>query len=268
MPSADRQRDADDRSRGAGDQRPRRRHAGLRHRPVPQALPAQRARRHRPDAREERRHRGLRRQAHRRTAMALTRGSAAILAGLAGVLALGAIAASAAQTPPPPSKLVAPATAPAVKPDAAPEATDSDTWIFSGILRGQQARRFPARSITGKSDTQFELKLADGATCDGADLKPSLGMVQASTRSQCTDGRAMRALFVPQPRQTLEGLRACRRRALRDDRASPRHAAVARAEADHRPAGADTRAPDGSAGPARRARSRLTERARLGRDGG
>ena len=130
----------------------------------------------------------------------MTRGSAAIRAGLAGILALGAAAASAAQTPPP-SKLVAPATAPAVKPDAAPEATDSDTWIFSGILQ-DSSETFSGTLVTGKSDTQFELKLADGATCDGADLKPSLGMVKLD-EIQCTDGRAMRALFVPQPRQTL-----------------------------------------------------------------
>ena len=46
---ARRQRDADHRSRQPGNPRPRRRHGEVRDRPVPQALPDERPRRHRPD---------------------------------------------------------------------------------------------------------------------------------------------------------------------------------------------------------------------------
>ena len=122
-------------------------------------------------------------------------------ATLASALALAAVTA-VAQTAP------SAQPSPALK-DAAPKnspaetgAPDSDTWIFSGILQ-DSTETFSGTLITGKSDTQFELKLADGATCDGADLKPSLGMVRLN-EIECSDGRPMRALFVPQPRQTLK----------------------------------------------------------------
>ncbi len=116
--------------------------------------------------------------------------------GLAGALAL-ATAAASAQTAIPAKPLAA-------TPDTSPDAPagDSDTWIFSGTLQ-DSSETFSGTLVTGKSDTQFELKLAGGATCDGADLKPSLDMVRLD-EIQCTDGRAMRALFVPQPHQTLK----------------------------------------------------------------
>ena len=59
---ARRQRDADDRSGQPGNPRARRRHGEIRDRPVPQALPAQRPRRHRPDHGKE----GLDRQLTRK----------------------------------------------------------------------------------------------------------------------------------------------------------------------------------------------------------
>ena len=120
----------------------------------------------------------------------------------AGVLAIIATAVAAETAPP--SPIVAPPAGPAVNPNAAPDtaAPDSDTWIFSGELE-ESRETFSGTLVTGKSDTQFELKLGGGATCDGANLKPSLGMVKLD-EIQCTDGRAMRALFVPQPQQTLK----------------------------------------------------------------
>jgi 3-isopropylmalate dehydratase small subunit len=56
---ARRQCDADRRSRKAGNPRPRRRRGQVRDRPAPQALPAQRPRRHRPDHGEARQDRGF-----------------------------------------------------------------------------------------------------------------------------------------------------------------------------------------------------------------
>ena len=136
-------------------------------------------------------------------AMASTGGRASTRAAIAGALAL-VTAAAFAETAPSPDKAVAPAAGPAIGPDAAPDAAaaDSDTWIFSGVLQ-DAGETFSGTLITGKSDTQFELKLAGGATCDGADLKPSLGLVKLD-EIECSDGRHMRALFVPQPRQTLK----------------------------------------------------------------
>jgi len=102
------------------------------------------------------------------------------------------------------------ATRPVVQPSAAgvPAATDTetssdgDTWIFSGVLQ-DSAETFSGTLVTGKADTEFELKLADGATCDGGDLHPSLGLVRLS-EIVCTDERTMRALFVPQGHETLK----------------------------------------------------------------
>ena len=65
------QRDADDRSREAGDPRPRRRHGEVRDRSVPQALPAQRPRRYRPDDAEEGLDRQLRSQGENRARLGL-----------------------------------------------------------------------------------------------------------------------------------------------------------------------------------------------------
>jgi hypothetical protein len=129
---------------------------------------------------------------------------AVIRSSLVAALALLATAASAQQAPPPGLPGAPPVAPAAAAPAPAPDAFtgDTDTWIFSGVLQ-DSTESFSGTLITGKSDTQFELKLADGATCDGADLKPSPGLVRLS-EIQCTDGRPMRALFVPQPHQTLK----------------------------------------------------------------
>ena len=179
-------------------------------------------------------------------------------AGLAGLLALAACPAQAQ----PAAAAPAPASPAAVAPEP-----DSDTWIFSGMLE-ETKETFSGTLITGKADTQFELKLAGGATCDGGDLKPSMGLVRLSEIA-CSDGRSMRALFVPQARQTLK---------VFGHVGDARFATIAhllgtqplpRAEADHRPRRRRHPSPP-TAPPAQpgRARSRLTERARLGRDGG
>lgn len=82
------------------------------------------------------------------------------------------------------------------------DASVGDTWIFSGVL-ADTSETFSGTLITGKSATEFELKLADGATCDGGDLKPSMGLVRLSEIA-CSDGRSMRALFVPQAHESLK----------------------------------------------------------------
>ena len=69
---ARRQRDADDRSRQAGDPRARRRHGEVRDRSVPQALPAQRPRRYRPDHGKEDLDRQLRGQGQERARLGLS----------------------------------------------------------------------------------------------------------------------------------------------------------------------------------------------------
>ncbi|MGY4354532.1 hypothetical protein ACVW0J_001025 [Bradyrhizobium sp. i1.7.7] len=68
---ARRQCDADDRPAEPGDPRPRRRQGQVRDRPVPQALPDQRPRRHRPDDGEEGLDRHLRGKAQARTRLGL-----------------------------------------------------------------------------------------------------------------------------------------------------------------------------------------------------
>ena len=68
---ARRQRHADDRSRQPGNPRPRRRHGEVRDRSVPQALPAQRPRRHRPDDGKEGLDRRLRGQGEDRARLGL-----------------------------------------------------------------------------------------------------------------------------------------------------------------------------------------------------
>lgn len=86
-------------------------------------------------------------------------------------------------------------------PSQAPPAGDKDTWIFSGVL--QDSREvFSGTLVTSKTETQFELKLAGGATCDGDDLLPGTGLVRLS-EIICSDDRTMRALFVPQGGEEL-----------------------------------------------------------------
>ncbi len=81
------------------------------------------------------------------------------------------------------------------KPDAEP-ASATDTWIFSGELQGSR-EQFSGTLVTSRTETQFELKLAGGATCDGGDLSGEVGLVRLSEIT-CSDDRTMRALFVPQ----------------------------------------------------------------------
>ena len=78
----------------------------------------------------------------------------------------------------------------------------SDTWIFSGSLT-ESRETFSGTLVTGASGAQFELKLAGGATCDGSELTQATGLVRLSSVT-CSDGRAMRALFVPQGGQELK----------------------------------------------------------------
>ena len=79
---------------------------------------------------------------------------------------------------------------------------DTDTWIFSGVLQNSR-EAFSGTLVTGGSDTEFELKLAGGATCDGQDLLPETGLVRLPDIT-CSDDRTMRALFVPQGGHVLE----------------------------------------------------------------
>jgi hypothetical protein len=77
-----------------------------------------------------------------------------------------------------------------------------DTWIFSGVLQDSH-ETFSGTLVTGKMDTQFELRLAGGATCDGGDLTPATGLVRLSEIT-CSDDRVMKALFVPQGGEALK----------------------------------------------------------------
>ena len=100
-------------------------------------------------------------------------------------------------TPPAPFKLETP-TGPA---DGAAPDNASDTWIFSGALQSSH-ESFSGTLVTGKAETQFELKLGGGATCAGGELKGDVGLVRLSEIT-CSDDRTMRALFVPQGGETL-----------------------------------------------------------------
>ena len=81
------------------------------------------------------------------------------------------------------------------------KADEPDTWIFSGVLQDTR-ETFSGTLVTGKMDTQFELKLASGASCDGGELTPSTGLVRLSEIT-CSDGRVLKALFVPQGGEAL-----------------------------------------------------------------
>lgn len=103
----------------------------------------------------------------------------------------------------------APAVAPAVAPPDAPPAPlkleddiTPDMWIFSGILPGNH-EPYSGTLVSGKADTQFEMKLAGDTTCDSSELKGGVGLVRLSEIA-CSDGRSMRALFVPQGGQSLK----------------------------------------------------------------
>ena len=85
-----------------------------------------------------------------------------------------------------------------------PEADEAqpDVWIFSGELQSSR-ETFSGTLVASKSEAQFELKLAGGATCDGSDLSGDVGLVRLSEIT-CSDDRTMRALFVPQGGQELK----------------------------------------------------------------
>ena len=82
------------------------------------------------------------------------------------------------------------------------KADEPDTWIFSGMLQ-ESRETFSGTLVTGRMDTQFELKLANGATCDGGELTPSTGLVRLSEIT-CSDDRVLKALFVPQGGEALK----------------------------------------------------------------
>ena len=82
------------------------------------------------------------------------------------------------------------------------KADEPDTWIFSGSLQDSR-ETFSGTMVTGKTGTQFELRLANGATCDGGDLTPGTGLVRMSDIT-CSDDRVLKALFVPQGGEALK----------------------------------------------------------------
>lgn len=123
------------------------------------------------------------------------------LALLGASLATPALAANtpSATTPgttPAPATPAAATPAAAASPLKAPVDVQPDIWIFSGVLPSHR-EAFSGTLVSSKADAEFELKLAGGATCDGSELKGDVGLVRLSEIA-CTDGRSMRALFVPQ----------------------------------------------------------------------
>lgn len=99
-----------------------------------------------------------------------------------------------AEAPALPDKAPAPFAPDAGTPSTATLA--ADTWIFSGELQGSH-EQFSGTLVASKTEAQFEMKLAGGATCDGSDLQGDIGLVRLPEIT-CTDDRTMRALFVPQ----------------------------------------------------------------------
>lgn len=123
---------------------------------------------------------------------------------LVAAFATPAFAEDAAPTPGAPTAQPTPqAAAPAAPaPDKPAADAGPDIWIFSGVLPGAK-EAFSGTLVSGKDDAQFELKISNGATCDGGDFKGDVGMVRLS-EIPCTDGRSMRALFVPQGGKLLK----------------------------------------------------------------
>lgn len=128
----------------------------------------------------------------------------------AGLLAAAGLFALAAAAPPsafaqdaaPPTD-AAPLTGAApgpFKPSAAD--TSPDVWIFSGELNDSH-ETYSGTLVASKGEAQFELKLGDGATCDGDDLSGEVGLVRLAEIT-CSDKRTMRALFVPQNGRDLK----------------------------------------------------------------
>lgn len=140
--------------------------------------------------------------------MAVTR---AVLSVLAGLLLT---AAAEAQAPAPQASKDAAAKAVAAKDPQAKDlqpkdpqaevAADPlpDTWIFAGTLMGSR-ETFSGTLVASKSESEFEMKLGGGATCDGGQLKGDIGLVRLPEIT-CTDDRKMRALFVPQGGKSLK----------------------------------------------------------------
>lgn len=138
--------------------------------------------------------------------------TACVLVGLLGSLAFGCATAWGQVNPLAPNvgDETAPAQAPMTpppggfKPDDA-EAGSSlhdDVWIFSGELQSSH-EPFSGTLVAGTDGAQFELKLADGGTCDGADLQGEVGFVRLKEIT-CSDGRSLKALFVPQGGEAMK----------------------------------------------------------------
>lgn len=108
-------------------------------------------------------------------------------------------AATAAAQGAPSDAPVPPAAPPKPAPSKAPEGPD--TWIFSGALQASH-ETFSATLVAEKGESQFEMKLAGGATCEGGKLKGEVGLVRLPEIT-CSDDRPMRALFVPQKGDVL-----------------------------------------------------------------
>ena len=128
---------------------------------------------------------------------------------IAAVLVLGWAGLAFAQRAPeaqhqPDSAPPLPDKAPgAFKPDAdAGESAQPDVWIFSGALQNSH-ETFSGTLVANKGEAQFEVKLANGATCDGSDLSGSVGLVRLKEIT-CSDDRVLKALFVPQGGQQLK----------------------------------------------------------------
>ena len=93
-------------------------------------------------------------------------------------------------------------TAPPAPFQPADEPPAPDTWIFNGILADSH-ESFSGTLVASKDESEFELKLSSGATCDGGQLKGEVGLVRLPEIT-CTDDRTLRALFVPQGGQSLK----------------------------------------------------------------
>ena len=86
------------------------------------------------------------------------------------------------------------------KPEDAP--ATPDTWIFNGVLSASH-EAYSGTLVASKDESEFELKLGNGATCDGDELKGEVGLVRLPEIT-CTDDRTLRALFVPQGGDSLK----------------------------------------------------------------
>ena len=133
--------------------------------------------------------------------------SARTVALALGLAAFAAAGTGLAQQAPEPDHAADGGSANAVgKPPGSfkPEADDGqpDVWIFSGELQSSR-ETFSGTLVASKGEAQFELKLSNGATCDGSNLSGDVGLVRLS-EIKCSDDRTMRALFVPQGGQELK----------------------------------------------------------------